>query len=76
MTRCRIVGLRRHSHEPPAGGKSLGCAWNWRKNRNGIQNARVQVAKDLFTLDYQAPLTAAQAFAVCLSAFEFKLACE
>jgi hypothetical protein len=36
----------------------------------------VQVGKDLFTLDYQAPLTASQAFAVCLSAFEFKLACE
>jgi hypothetical protein len=36
----------------------------------------VQVGKDLFTLDYQAPFNAAQAFAVCLSAFEFKLACE
>jgi len=37
---------------------------------------RRQVGPDTFTLDFQAPMSAMQAFAVCLSAFDHKLACE
>lgn len=35
-----------------------------------------KVGKDTFTMDYQYPLSAFQAFAVCLSSFDTKLACE
>nr|XP_014425771.1 tubby-related protein 3 [Pelodiscus sinensis] len=35
-----------------------------------------RVAPDVFTMDYRAPLCALQAFAVCLSSFDGKLACE
>ena len=32
--------------------------------------------KDAFSMDFAWPLCAAQAFAICLSSFDFKLACE
>lgn len=35
-----------------------------------------KVAKDMFTVDYRYPLSAFQAFAICLSSFDTKLACE
>uniref|UniRef100_A0A7N0TX03 Tubby-like F-box protein n=1 Tax=Kalanchoe fedtschenkoi TaxID=63787 RepID=A0A7N0TX03_KALFE len=35
-----------------------------------------KVEKDLFTMDYKYPLSAFQAFAICLSSFDTKLACE
>ncbi|GAA0184618.1 scaffold/adaptor protein [Lithospermum erythrorhizon] len=35
-----------------------------------------KVGKDLFTMDYRYPLSAFQAFAICLSSFDTKLACE
>ncbi|XP_072151393.1 tubby-like F-box protein 7 [Setaria viridis] len=35
-----------------------------------------KVAKDTFTMDYQYPLSAFQAFAICLTSFDTKLACE
>lgn len=35
-----------------------------------------QVSKDRFSMDYQYPLTPFQAFAICLSSFDSKLACE
>eukprot|EP00884_Botryococcus_braunii_P018335 jgi/Botrbrau1/5185/Bobra.0172s0055.1 len=35
-----------------------------------------KVGKDLFTLDYRAPLSAIQAFAISLTSFDNKLACE
>ncbi|KAG6488906.1 hypothetical protein ZIOFF_050161 [Zingiber officinale] len=35
-----------------------------------------KVAKDMFTMDYAYPLSAFQAFAICLSSFDTKLACE
>ncbi|XP_042329374.1 tubby-related protein 2 isoform X2 [Sceloporus undulatus] len=35
-----------------------------------------RVAPDVFTMDYQYPLCALQAFAICLSSFDGKLACE
>lgn len=35
-----------------------------------------KVAKDMFTMDYRYPLSAFQAFAICMSSFDTKLACE
>ncbi|KAL5203794.1 hypothetical protein ABZP36_008665 [Zizania latifolia] len=35
-----------------------------------------KVAKDMFTMDYHYPLSAFQAFAICLGSFDTKLACE
>lgn len=35
-----------------------------------------KVGKDLFTMDYGYPLSAFQAFAICLSSFDTKIACE
>ncbi|KHG04300.1 Tubby-like F-box protein 6 [Gossypium arboreum] len=35
-----------------------------------------KVGKDLFTMDYQYPISAFQAFAICLSSFDTKVACE
>uniref|UniRef100_A0A0E0IYI7 Tubby-like F-box protein n=1 Tax=Oryza nivara TaxID=4536 RepID=A0A0E0IYI7_ORYNI len=35
-----------------------------------------KVAKDMFTMDYRYPLSAFQAFAISLSSFDTKLACE
>ncbi|KAJ8766275.1 hypothetical protein K2173_022334 [Erythroxylum novogranatense] len=35
-----------------------------------------KVGKDMFTMDYQYPISAFQAFAICLSSFDTKIACE
>eukprot|EP01018_Ginkgo_biloba_P001132 Gb_35372 [translate_table: standard] len=35
-----------------------------------------KVGKDMFTMDYRQPLSAFQAFAICLTSFGTKLACE
>lgn len=35
-----------------------------------------KVAKDVFTMDYQYPISAFQAFAICLSSFDTRTACE
>lgn len=35
-----------------------------------------KVGKDVFTMDYQHPISAFQAFAICLSSFDTKIACE
>lgn len=35
-----------------------------------------RVGKDLFTMDFQWPLSPLQAFGICVSAFDDKLACE
>lgn len=35
-----------------------------------------KVGKDVFTMDYMYPISAFQAFAICLSSFDTKIACE
>lgn len=35
-----------------------------------------KIGKDIFTMDYRYPLTAFQAFSICLSSFDSKPACE
>ena len=36
----------------------------------------MQVGEDTFSMDYQWPLSAVQAFGIALSSFDSKLACE
>uniref|UniRef100_A0A1D1YDN1 Tubby-like F-box protein n=1 Tax=Anthurium amnicola TaxID=1678845 RepID=A0A1D1YDN1_9ARAE len=48
---------------------------------NGQEHEKIllqfgKVGKDLFTMDYRYPLSAFQAFAICLSSFDTKIACE
>ena len=35
-----------------------------------------RIGEDTFTMDYQYPMSAVQAFAICLSSFDSKKACE
>ena len=35
-----------------------------------------KVGRDLFTMDFRYPISAFQAFAICLSSFDTKIACE
>ena len=35
-----------------------------------------KIGKDLFTMDYRYPISAFQAFAICLSSFDTKIGCE
>jgi tubby-related protein 1 len=39
-------------------------------------NVAGRVSEHVFTMDYQYPMTAIQAFGICLSSFDGKLACE
>ncbi|KAL8530820.1 hypothetical protein ACS0TY_007743 [Phlomoides rotata] len=48
---------------------------------NGQEEEKVilqfgKMGKDTFTMDYQYPISAFQAFAICLSSFDTKIACE
>ncbi|EFJ40830.1 hypothetical protein VOLCADRAFT_77804 [Volvox carteri f. nagariensis] len=45
-------------------------------NHNHIILQFGKVGKDSFTMDYQWPISAFQAFAICMSSFDNKLACE
>jgi hypothetical protein len=56
-----------------------GCACVHQQLEPGIERCASmcrQVGKDMFTLDYQWPLSAVQAFGIALSSFDNKLACE
>ncbi|PKU85320.1 tubby-like F-box protein 6 isoform X1 [Dendrobium catenatum] len=46
------------------------------QNNNDVILQFGKVGKDLFTMDYQYPISAFQAFSICLSSFDTKLACE
>lgn len=35
-----------------------------------------RTGKDIFSMDYQWPLSPLQAFSICMSSFDYKLACE
>ncbi|GFR43754.1 hypothetical protein Agub_g4866 [Astrephomene gubernaculifera] len=45
-------------------------------NHNHVILQFGKVGKDTFTMDYQWPISAFQAFAICMSSFDNKLACE
>ncbi|XP_072073772.1 tubby-like F-box protein 3 [Arachis hypogaea] len=42
----------------------------------GPEHDKIKVGKDLFTMGYRYPISAFQAFAICLSSFDTKIACE
>merc|ERR1711998_389910 len=46
------------------------------KNGEDVLMQFGRVGKDKFTVDYQYPLSAFQAFAIALSSFDYKIACE
>ena len=47
----------------------------WQRKRRPLLLA-CQVSKDKFTMDYRYPLSAMQAFSICLASFDRKIACE
>ncbi|PSS02843.1 Tubby-like F-box protein [Actinidia chinensis var. chinensis] len=60
---------------PPLGGLS-GSQPTTQSEHDKIILQFGKVGKDMFTMDYRYPLSAFQAFAICLSSFDTKLACE
>ncbi|KAL6515268.1 Tubby-like F-box protein 8 [Orobanche hederae] len=58
---------------PPAGGSQTS---QQQPDHDKIILQFGKVGKDMFTMDYRYPLSAFQAFAICLSSFDTKLACE
>uniref|UniRef100_A0A0A9GKV4 Tubby-like F-box protein n=1 Tax=Arundo donax TaxID=35708 RepID=A0A0A9GKV4_ARUDO len=62
------------SSQPPAGAPTSSQPAPADQDKVILQFGKV--AKDMFTMDYRYPLSAFQAFAICLSSFDTKLACE
>ena len=62
---------------PPVGsGPSLSQPTQSSSDHDKIILQFGKVGKDMFTMDYRYPLSAFQAFAICLTSFDTKLACE
>jgi tubby and related proteins len=64
------------SSQPPAGAPTPTLSQPVPPDQDKIILQFGKVAKDMFTMDYRYPLSAFQAFAICLSSFDTKLACE
>lgn len=62
--------------QPPAAGASATSSQPTQTDHDKIILQFGKVGKDMFTMDYRYPLSAFQAFAICLSSFDTKLACE
>jgi len=62
------------SSQPPAGAPTPSQPAPPEQDKIILQFGKV--SKDMFTMDYRYPLSAFQAFAMCLSSFDTKLACE
>lgn len=62
------------AHQPPAGGPTTSRSSQSDHDKVILQFGKI--GKDMFTMDYRYPLSAVQAFAICLSSFDTKLACE
>ena len=60
--------------------KDNGCAWShWCLSVPAVDYIVMQfgrVAEDTFTMDFNYPMCAVQAFGIALSSFDSKLACE
>ncbi|KAK1403990.1 putative tubby-like F-box protein 8 [Heracleum sosnowskyi] len=61
---------------PPAGAPAPPAAQPAQPDHDKVILQFGKVGKDMFTMDYRYPLSAFQAFAICLSSFDTKLACE
>ncbi|KAJ4869151.1 Tubby-like F-box protein 10 [Raphanus sativus] len=73
----QLVAVRQPPQTQGTGGGGVAPA----PGAHGEQQDKVilqfgKVGKDMFTMDYRYPLSAFQAFAICLSSFDTKLACE
>jgi tubby and related proteins len=64
------------SSQPPAGAPTPTPSQPVPTDQDKIILQFGKVAKDMFTMDYSYPLSTFQAFAICLSSFDTKLACE
>ncbi|KAL6609910.1 hypothetical protein ACP70R_039879 [Stipagrostis hirtigluma subsp. patula] len=64
------------SSQPPAGAPTPSQSQPAPSDQDKVILQFGKVAKDMFTMDYRYPLSAFQAFAICLSSFDTKLACE
>ena len=53
-----------------------GCAASCARSADTVIMQFGRVGKDAFTMDYQHPLCALQAFGIALSSFDYKIACE
>ncbi|KAG5580966.1 hypothetical protein H5410_051593 [Solanum commersonii] len=62
------------AHQPAAGGPTTSRSSQSDHDKVILQFGKI--GKDMFTMDYRYPLSAVQAFAICLSSFDTKLACE
>ncbi|KAJ8529846.1 hypothetical protein K7X08_036681 [Anisodus acutangulus] len=62
--------------QPPAAGPTTSQPPTSQSDHDKIILQFGKVGKDMFTMDYRYPLSAFQAFAICLSSFDTKLACE
>jgi hypothetical protein len=62
------------STQPAAGGPTPSSQPTLSDDKVILQFGKV--GKDMFTMDYRYPLSAFQAFAICLTSFDTKLACE
>jgi hypothetical protein len=62
------------STQPAAGGPTPSSQPTQSDDKVILQFGKV--GKDMFTMDYRYPLSAFQAFAICLTSFDTKLACE
>ncbi|KAK7380488.1 hypothetical protein VNO78_32999 [Psophocarpus tetragonolobus] len=62
--------------QPPAAGAPTPSAQPAQSDHDKIILQFGKVGKDIFTMDYRYPLSAFQAFAICLTSFDTKLACE
>ncbi|KAF3651922.1 tubby-like F-box protein 8 [Capsicum chacoense] len=64
------------TQQPPATGVPTPSQPTSQSDHDKIILQFGKVGKDMFTMDYRYPLSAFQAFAICLSSFDTKLACE
>nr|ACU18297.1 unknown [Glycine max] len=62
--------------QPPATGAPTPSSQPAQSGHDKIILQFGKVGKDIFTMDYRYPLSAFQAFAICLTSFDTKLACE
>ncbi|KAG4952400.1 hypothetical protein AAZX31_16G151500 [Glycine max] len=62
--------------QPPATGAPTPSSQPAQSDHDKIILQFGKVGKDIFTMDYRYPLSAFQAFAICLTSFDTKLACE
>ncbi|KAH7833125.1 hypothetical protein Vadar_003314 [Vaccinium darrowii] len=72
----QLIAATQPPPPPPAGGAPAGSQPQTQSEHDKIILQFGKVGKDMFTMDYRYPLSAFQAFAICLSSFDTKLACE